>query len=214
MHVNYAGGEYFLSPGFNRRVSLAEAVRGTGVSRGCVKGSGMYRTEGGLDDNGQGKASVFWFVAAGAAEVEVDTESGQVRVLKYVGGTDVGKAINPLNCQLQNEGSIITGLGATMSEELVYDNGQVVNPTFLDYKLPTFLDLPDQLVTLEIDNPHREGPYGAKGMGEAAVAPVTPAILNAIYNAVGVQIHDLPLTPEKVLTAYTVKRGGSSDARN
>ncbi len=210
----YEGGEFFVPSQRERCVSLAEAARGTGTGRGGVTGRGLFRTDGGLDDSGQGKASVFWFAAAGAAEVEVDTETGQVHVVKFVGGVDVGKAINPQSCRQQNEGSIITGLGATLNEELVYDNGQAVNPSFLEYKLPTFLDLPDVLQTVEVETAHREGPYGAKGMGEAAVAAVAPAVLNAIRDAVGAELRDLPVTPEKVLAACAREEGNAGHDRD
>jgi CO/xanthine dehydrogenase Mo-binding subunit len=151
-----------------------------------------------LDEDGHGaKPTPFWMHAAQAAEVEVDVETGDVVVTKLVGAHDVGKAINPISCVAQIEGALATGLGYAISEELQYDGGECVNPTLADYKIPTALDCPpyDSLV---VEVPHDEGPYGAKGLGEPGLAPTAAAIANAVYDACGVRILDLPLTAEKV----------------
>jgi CO/xanthine dehydrogenase Mo-binding subunit len=151
-----------------------------------------------LDELGHGaKPTPFWMHAVQAAEVEVDIETGDVRVTKLVGAHDVGKAINPISCVAQIEGALATGLGYALSEELRYDGGECINPTLADYKIPTTLDCPpyDSIV---IEVPHEEGPYGAKGLGEPGLAPTAAAIANAVYDACGVRIHDLPLTAEKV----------------
>lgn len=183
-------------------IPFGEAVKGVGPSHGSIIGHGLFSTVGGLDpETGQGKASEFWFAACGAAEVEVDTETGKVRVTKYYASSDAGKAINPVACEQQNEGSAINGLGHTLFEQMLFDNGQPINNTFLDYKIPSFLDLPHDLVTEVVETPHRNGPFGAKGMGETAISPVAPAIANAIADAVGVWVTELPVTPERVLQA-------------
>ncbi len=159
-----------------------------------------------LDDQGHGeKPTPFWMHAAQAAEVEVDVETGDVRVTKLVGAHDVGKAINPISCVAQIEGALATGLGYALSEELQYDGGECVNPTLADYKIPTALDCPpyDSRV---IEVPHDEGPYGAKGLGEPGLAPTAAAIANAVYDACGVRIRDLPLTSEKVYAALQALR--------
>jgi CO/xanthine dehydrogenase Mo-binding subunit len=174
-----------------------------GTAVGSFFGSYDFQTTGGLDpDTGKGKASAFWFLSAAAAEVEVDTETGKVRVVKALNSVDAGKAINPKQCWLQNEGSMLTALGAALFEELAYDNGQPINASFLDYMLPSMEDFPEEYRSLLVETPHPEGPYGAKGMGEAGLAPVIPAIGNAVANALGgARVKDLPIRPDRVLDA-------------
>ncbi len=116
-----------------------------GEASGNLFGSHTLRTEGGVDAvTGQGKGSSFWFYSAAGAEVEVDTETGKVRVLQVASAVDVGKAVHPLQCSLQNEGSALAGLGSALFEEIRYDNGQPINSTFLDYLLPSMLDHPGE----------------------------------------------------------------------
>jgi CO/xanthine dehydrogenase Mo-binding subunit len=179
-----------------------------GTAVGSLFGSFDYQTTGGLDpDTGKGRASAFWFLSAAGAEVEVDTRTGKVRVLRAVTAVDVGKAINPRQCWLQNEGSMLTALGAALFEEMQFDNGQPVNASFLDYMLPSMEDFPDSFGSLLVESPHPDGPFGAKGMGEAALGPVAPAIGNAVANALGgVRLRDLPLRPERVLDALEAAR--------
>jgi len=179
-----------------------------GAAVGSLFGAFDYQTTGGLDpDTGKGSASAFWFLSAAGAEVEVDTRTGKIRVLHAVTSVDVGKAVNPRQCRLQNEGSMLTALGSTLFEEMLFDNGQPVNASFLDYMLPSMEDFPDTFTSMLVETPHPEGPHGAKGMGEAAVGPVAPAIGNAVANALGgVRLRALPLRPERVLDALT-RRG-------
>ena len=157
-------------------------------------------------ETGQGaNIAAFWMYAAQAAEVEVDEETGKVKVLKIVSAHDVGKAINPAACEQQIEGALGMGVGTALMEEIKLENGKTMNPNFTDYKLPTSLDMPE-MVPIMVETIHEQGPYGAKGLGEPALAPTAPAIANAIYNAVGVRIKDLPITPDKVLKALKEKR--------
>jgi len=174
-----------------------------GEASGSLFGSHTLRTEGGVDgQTGQGKGSAFWFYSAAGAEVEVDTGTGKVRVLKVATSVDVGKAIHPLQCNLQNEGSALAGLGSALFEEMRFDNGQPINCTFLDYLLPSMLDHPGEFQSLLVETPHPDGPCGAKGMGEAALPPMAPAIGNAIANALnGVRVRDLPVRPDKIVAA-------------
>lgn len=144
--------------------------------------------------------------AAQAAEVEVDTETGEVTLVKFTSAHDVGRAIHPKNCEGQVEGALATGLGYATSEEVVVDsNGVVVNPQLLDYKLPCSLDMPRVVVPIIVEADDPKGPYGAKGVGEPALVPTAPAIAAAIYDAIGVQIQDLPITAEKVFKALKAK---------
>ena len=174
-----------------------------GEASGSLFGSHTLRTEGGVDAvTGQGKGSSFWFYSAAGAEVEVDTETGKVRVVRVASAVDVGKAVHPLQCNLQNEGSALAGLGTALFEELRYEKGQPINSSFLDYLLPSILDHPGEFQSLLVETPHPDGPCGAKGMGEAALPPMAPAIGNAIANALnGVRIRDLPVKPHKIVAA-------------
>jgi len=134
------------------------------------------------------------------AEVVVDEETGLVKVCQMVPAHDLGVAINPMGAEGQLEGSIQMGLGYALSEEILWDKGKILNPSFLDYEFPTALDMPDvKSVLIETDDP--EGPFGAKECGEGATTPVAPAITNAIHNAIGIRVKEIPLTPEKILDA-------------
>ena len=153
---------------------------------------------------------VFWEVGMGAAEVEVEEATGVVRILRYVSAVDCGKAINPQQVEGQDEGASMQAIGHTMFEEMVYEDGQLLNPNLIDYRIPTFADLPDVFETILIENEDGPGPYGAKGIGEGGIVAVAPAVANAVYNATGVRIKDLPLTPERVWRALeAAKKEGS-----
>ena len=132
------------------------------------------------------------------AEVRVDTETGAVELLRYLAVHDVGKAINPLGVQQQIEGGVTQGLGFALYEDLAIDGGQVLNPNFVDYRLPTFGTMPGRLEAAFVEGDPSEGPYGAKGIGELPFGPPAPAIANAIHNAVGVRLKTLPMTPERI----------------
>ena len=189
-----------------RRLTIPEAFTARfGAAVGSLFGAYDFQTTGGLDpDTGKGKASAFWFLSAAGAEVEVDTRTGKIRVVRAVVSVDAGKAINPRQCWLQNEGSMLTALGSALFEEMVFDNGQPVNSSFLDYMLPSMEDFPDSFGSLLVETPHPDGPFGAKGVGEAALGPVAPAIGNAVANALGgIRLRDLPLRPERVLDAIS-----------
>jgi CO/xanthine dehydrogenase Mo-binding subunit len=128
--------------------------------------------------------------------------------LHIVPVVDAGKVIHPVNCRMQNEGSVIMAVGSALFEELVFDNGQPINPTFLDYALPTFVEMPKRFTSIMVETPHREGPWGAKGVGEVVLPSVAAAIGNAVHDAIGVRITALPLTPERVLRAIATRREG------
>jgi carbon-monoxide dehydrogenase large subunit len=180
-----------------------------GEASGSLFGSHTLRTEGGVDGKtGRGQGSSFWFYSAAGAEVEVDVETGKVRVLRVAAAVDVGKAIHPRQCDLQNQGSALAGLGSALFEEMRFDNGQPINCTFLDYLLPSMEDHPVEFRSLLVQTPHPDGPSGAKGMGEAALPPTAPAIGNAIGNALnGVRIRQLPLKPDKIVAALNAAKG-------
>jgi len=140
---------------------------------------------------------VFWEVCVGAAEVEVDPSTGFVRVRRTATAADVGRAINPQLVERQDEGATLQGLGNALFEEMVYEDGLLLNDTLLDYRVPSFEDLPDEMTCVIVENEDGPGPYGAKGCGEGALAAVPAAIVNALADA-GVVMNELPLTPERV----------------
>jgi CO/xanthine dehydrogenase Mo-binding subunit len=140
---------------------------------------------------------VFWEVCVGAAEVEVDPDTGFVRLLRTATCADVGRAINPQLVERQDEGATMQGIGNAILEEMVYEDGLLLNDTLLDYRIPSFEDLPDAMTCVVVENGDGPGPYGAKGCGEGALAAVPAAIVNALADA-GVPMDELPLTPERV----------------
>ncbi|MCH4887792.1 xanthine dehydrogenase family protein molybdopterin-binding subunit [Acidaminobacter sp. JC074] len=147
---------------------------------------------------------VFWTYGVQGVEVEVDTDSGQVRVLRVASCFDVGKVMNPQLLEGQIEGAIVQGMGTALFEELILIDGKVMNPSFVDYKIPTAEDMPEMIIKF-VENPEETGPFGARGVAEPAMVPSAPAIANAIYDAIGVRLNTMPLTAEKVLNAIKLK---------
>lgn len=166
------------------------------------EGSSLLAATPGLEK----MSSIFWKFAAHAIEVEVDIETGIVKVIKVAAAHDLGKAINPMGCEQQIEGAVIMGLSNTLFEEFKLENGRILNDTLADYKLATMEDLPE-IVPIIVESVHTEGPFGAKGIGEPAAAPTAPAIANAVSDAIGVRINELPITPDKILAALREKGG-------
>jgi CO/xanthine dehydrogenase Mo-binding subunit len=191
----------------NRSVSFSQAVIGHGLSRGNLKASGLYQTRAVADkETGHMAGSSFWLEGAGAAEVDVDLQTGRVEILKYVGVTDAGKAINPTTVEQQVLGCIVMSLGGTLMERVAYnERGLVLNPNFIDYKIPTVRDLPKEMVGRFVEVPSSTGPFGAKGIAEASLMPPMSAIANAVSRATGVRIKDLPITAEKILQGLKEK---------
>ena len=141
------------------------------------------------------------------AEIAVDCETGRIEVTKLVNVGDVGRAINPASVERQLIGAAVMQLGFTLFEEMVFSDGQVVNASLADYKIPGLLDMPRDLTAAVVEVPHAHGPFGAKGVGETGIFSPSPAIANALYDAVGVLVMDLPLTPERVLRAIRELEG-------
>jgi CO/xanthine dehydrogenase Mo-binding subunit len=144
---------------------------------------------------------LFWEIGIGGVEVAVDRETGEIKLKKYVTAADVGKALHPIQCEGQDEGAAMMGIGHTLYESVVYEDGQIVNSNMVDYKVPTFRDLPEQFESILIEDQNGPGPYGAKGMGEGGIIPVAPAVANAIAWGTGARIKELPLNPERVWRA-------------
>jgi CO/xanthine dehydrogenase Mo-binding subunit len=149
---------------------------------------------------------VFWEIGWGAAEVEVDPGTGLVKVLKLVVSGDTGRSINPLVCKGQEDGAAIQGYGQALFERMIYnDLGELLNIDPLIYRVPLAEDLPAEFVTITQQQGHGPGPFGAKGAGEGTILPVASAIANAIEDAIGVRITELPITPERVMAALDRK---------
>ncbi len=149
---------------------------------------------------GQGQAHPDYTFGAHAIEVAVDTETGEVTILKSVACHDVGQCINPAAVEGQVEGGAAQGQGYALSEEMIYRDGKLTTPSFSEYLIPTSMDVPKVKIIL-LESRSGVGPFGAKGIGEPALTPVAPAIANAVADAIGVRIYDLPITPEKVVRA-------------
>jgi CO/xanthine dehydrogenase Mo-binding subunit len=160
-----------------------------------------------------GGSTPFWEVAMGGAEISVDEETGAISVEAYASVSDVGRCINPQQCEGQDEGAVMQGLGHTLFEEMVYEGGQLLNADLVGYRVPRAGDLPARLDSRFVENGDGAGPFGAKGVGEGGLVPVSPAVSNALARLTGVRMHELPLTPERVwrtLRAAAAERANSA----
>jgi CO/xanthine dehydrogenase Mo-binding subunit len=203
--VRTGNGEVWAQ-GTNHRVSMGEAVHAC-KSRGVVPvGSATFGTDTtGLDAiDGSGKPWQAYVFGAQVAEVEVDTVTGEVQVLGVWAAHDVGRAVNPKGVEGQIEGGVVQALGQGLMEDYKLENGHTTTSGFAKYILPTSLDVP-HVTSIIVEDPDPIGPLGVKGIGEPAMVPTIPAIMNAIYDAVGVRIQHLPATPEKVRAALREK---------
>lgn len=169
-------------------------------SEGEIIGRGFFKVPR-SSEAPLGYLSPFWEIGFGAAEVEVDEATGELKLLRYISLTDAGKMIHPLQCQGQDEGAALFGIGQALFEELRYEGGELASVNLVDYRLPRFTDLPQSFVSFILEEGGGPGPYGAKGMGEGGILAVAPAICNAVYDATGVRIQEVPLVSERVWRA-------------
>src|SRR5579883_991331 len=179
-----------------------------GMQAGNIVGAGVYKPDYVPPQPGTGltpNVTPFWMVSGVGAEVEVDTETGHVRVTRLLNVCDIGRPINPKICESQISGAATMQLGFTMFEKMHFDGGQVTNASLADYKIPGFHDLPAAFENETVEAYQSNGPFGGKGVGEVATFCVSPAIGNAIDDAVGVRLTELPLNPEAVLRALRAK---------
>ena len=180
-----------------------------GMRAGNVIGTGTYIPTYTPTDSKTGQSdnvTPFWMIGGAGAEVEVDTETGHVRVLRLVNAADCGRPLNPKVARAQLSGAAIMQLGFTMYETMELDGGQVTNASFADYKIPGFRDIPLMEAEL-VAATQTTGPFGAKGLGESGTFGVSPAIANAIHDAVGIRLTELPIRAEAVLRALREKDG-------
>ena len=152
-----------------------------------------------------GGSTPFWEVAMGGAEITLDEETGAIAIEAYTSVSDVGRCINPQQCEAQDEGAVMQGLGHTLLEEMVYEGGQLLNADLAGYRVPRAGDVPPRLETLFVENGDGAGPFGAKGVGEGGLIPVSPAVGNALARLTGVRMRELPMTPERVWRALRAR---------
>ena len=184
-------------------LTFREASRIAYLARGSIVGTGKYKPHelGGKYKGAAVGTSPAYGCSAQVVEVEVDLETGQIRIEKMTDAHDCGLAINKTSVEGQMEGSLSMGLGEAMFEEVKFDaRGRVLNADLAEYKIPTAMDMPP-IKTIVVESNEPNGPFGAKEVGEGAIMPTIPAILNAVYDAVGVRVFELPLTPERIYTA-------------
>ena len=193
-----------------RRIDFSEAARKYVFEHGgaSIIGNGYYVPDTVAPDikTKYGNIAPAYVFGTHIAEVEIDQETGHVQVTNYWAAHDVGRAVNPMLLEGQVEGGVIMGLGWTLMEEMITNEGHLLNPSFLDYRMPGAKDVP-RVQSIWVEPVDPLGPYGAKGIGEPALNPVPAAIANAIYNAIGVRFNELPITAEKVKNALKRRPG-------
>lgn len=196
--------------GANESISILDLLRRfNGMAAGEFLGVGRVNS---ATKNGDFKlAPLFWETGAGACEIEVDEGTGAISVLRVGGAADLGHVINKKAAEGQDEGAMVMGLGHTLSEEYMYEDGQVVNGTLFDYKVPMMTDVPQHVGTSLIESGDGPGPFGARGGGEGAILPIAPAVANALFQGWGVRIKELPLTPERVWRALKAAKTNTTE---
>ena len=152
-------------------------------------------------NKGYGNLSANYAFGTQGVEVEVDRDTGEVKILRMVAVHDVGRVLNPQTLAGQIYGALAQGIGYALYEQVQTEQGRILNPNFTDYKIPTAHEMNFPIDVSFVETHDSSGPFGAKGVGEPGLVPTAPALANAIYDAVGVRIRDLPITPEKLLAA-------------
>jgi CO/xanthine dehydrogenase Mo-binding subunit len=181
-----------------------------GMQAGNVVGTGSFEPPYAKPDMTTGQSpnvTPFWMVGATGVEIAVDIETGRIAVERLVVAGDVGRAINPAIVERQLSSASIMAVGSSIAEVMVFEQGQVVNASLADYKIPGFLDVPLEIGVELIEEPHPNAPFGAKGVGESGSFAPAPAIANALYDATGVRVREMPLLPERVLRAIRAAAG-------
>ena len=172
------------------------------ANENMIEASGIFTAQTTEMDEETGQGAPYWPYTfnACAVEVEVDTNTGVVNLLRSTFAQDAGRAVNPMLLEGQMDGGFAMALGYALFEDLNLENGKMKNNKFSKYLLPTAMDMID-VDNIIVEDPESTAPYGAKGIGEPVMIPIAPAILNAIYNAIGVRVKELPVTPEKLIKA-------------
>lgn len=200
-----SGGRVFVRGAEERGMTVTEAFLARFGSLGTtMTGEGVCQPRVAPMDPETGqsdKCTEYWFASASAVEVEVDTETGRVEVLQFHCAGDAGTAINPKYCEQQLVGAAAMHLGLTLFEQMVFQEGQLLNGSLLDYQIASIEDVPAAFHPIVVEVPHKDGPFGAKGIGETGALTVAAAVANAVEDAVGVRIRDIPLTAERIYRA-------------
>lgn len=208
--IDFADSRVFSGSDPQKSLPLRELIA-TCASEGIHRGElAIFRAPFGdwIDpETGQGQAHPDYTYGAHAVQVAVDTETGEVSILKSIGAHDVGQAVNIAAVEGQIEGGVAQGYGYALSEELIYRDGCLVTPSLSEYLCPTTMDSP-RIESIVLQSRSGLGPFGAKGIGEPGHTPAAPAVANAVADAIGVRVHDLPLTPEKIVRAIRQASAG------
>lgn len=203
--IEYKEGWFLLNN--EKKLHLSDVLKKVFSERRHLASSGWFVSPPTSwdEEEGQGDAYITYSYATNVSEVEVDTLTGEVNVLKITAAHDMGKAINPSGVEGQIEGGALQGMGFSLMEEIVMENGKIINPDFSTYIIPTSKDAP-LIKAIITEHPFRDGPYGAKGFGELPLMGVAPAICNAIFDATGVRIKKIPAKPEIILELLKNRR--------
>jgi len=205
------GRRIFIEKAPHVAMDFAEAARRCFSANGPLVGTGCYEPPSSLGGDFKGATvgtSPAFSFGSSVCELEVDPETGVVRIIKFTDAHDSGTVINPVAFHGQVEGSIVMGVGEVLSEDMIFDDkGRILNPNLHDYLIPSIGDTPE-IESIAVPSYEPRGPYGAKEVGEGSMVPVLGSIANAIYDAIGVRMTELPITPQKILKALEEKRGG------
>lgn len=189
-------------------------IRKFGMTAGAIVGSANYVPDYSPPNYKTGQstnATPFWMSGATGVEIEVDIETGQLRIIRMINVCDIGKPINPDVIETQISGAAVMQMGFTLTEDMVIENGQLTNPSLADYKIPGIFDMPGTMENGYVEAEQRNGPFGAKGVGESGTFGVSPAIANAVEDAVGVRITNMPITAEAIFRALRKNQGQELD---
>ena len=181
-----------------------------GMQASNIIGSGAFKPDYVPPSRETGQSTnitPFWLISGAGVEVEVDTETGHIKIAKLISVVDAGKAVNPKIVETQISGGALMQLGFTLFEKIHIDGGQITNASLADYKIPGIHDLPGSMENLYVEHKQSNGPFGAKGVGESSMFCISPAIANALEDAISIRLTELPLTPETILRAIRAKAG-------
>jgi CO/xanthine dehydrogenase Mo-binding subunit len=207
-YLEYNGETVFLRNDPSIKVSVNDMARGYITNDGITIGELAHAVSDARlprysnpDQNGQGSMGVTYTFGAQAADIRVEKKTGKVVVDRYVSVFDVGQVVNPLQIRGSVLGGTTMSIGAALYEELIFDEkGRITNPQFFKYHIPTYKEVPEQIIEF-VETPDPIGPFGARGIGEHSVIGAAPAILNAIFDATGIDLYEIPATPEKIKKA-------------
>jgi len=199
--VEWQNGGFVCTSDASKKLTFAEVAAQQGSTGGPIEGNSSV--------NASGAGNAF---GTHIVDVDVDAETGKVQILRYTAAQDVGKAIHPSYVEGQIQGGVAQGIGWALTEGYFYnEDGSMANPTFLDYRMPTALDLP-MVETILVEVPNPASPHGIRGVGEVPLVPPLAAVANAICDAIGERLFDLPMSPDRVMSALLRKSAHSSEA--